>query len=95
MLEKEIQNEIVDYLKQNRIFFFQNYADGLPDIIICYKGRFIGLELKKPKTGRAQGHQKIISKEIRKSGGISAFPTSLTEVKRILKKIDAEEHLCR
>ena len=56
------------YLDQRRIFHFRPNADalqsGLPDVIACYRGRFIGLEFKKLKTGRAQGHQKIISKEI-------------------------------
>lgn len=94
MLEIDVQREAETYLDNHRIFHFRPNADalqsGLPDVIACYRGRFIGLEFKKLKTGRAQGHQKIISKEIANSGGITAFPTSLKDVVDILSKLDRD-----
>jgi Holliday junction resolvase len=89
-----IQKEIEEYLDNKRIFHFRPGADstkaGLPDIVACYQGRFIALELKRPKTGSAQGHQKIVSREIAKNGGITAFPRSLDEVEIILREVDRD-----
>ena len=93
--EMDIQREIEKYLDSRRIFHFRPGADstksGLPDVVVCYEGHFIGLELKKPKTGKAQGHQKIISKEIKKNGGQSFFPRSLEDVEKVLRKIDLDK----
>ena len=89
-LEIEIQREIEQYLNDRRIFHFRPNCDGLPDIVVCYKGRFIGLETKRPNVGRVQGHQKTIGAEITKSGGISIFPRSLEEVIRLFRKVDID-----
>ena len=91
--EIDIQKEIEEYLDNRRIFHFRPGADstksGLPDIVACYQGRFIALELKRPKTGSAQGHQKKVSQEIAK-WRYTAFPRSLDEVERILREVDRD-----
>ena len=93
-LEIDIQKEIEKYLDDRKIFHFRPGADatksGLPDVVVCYKGRFLGLELKKPKTGSAQGHQKLVRKAIKQSGGIAEFPRSIEAVEKILKRVDAD-----
>jgi hypothetical protein len=92
--EIDIQREIENYLDERRIFHFRPGADstksGLPDIVACYRGRFISMETKRPKTGRAQGHQKTISQEIARNGGIISFPRDLDTVKKILSTIDRD-----
>lgn len=92
--EIDIQKEIEDYLDKRRIFHFRPGADstksGLPDIVACYRGRFISMETKRPKTGRAQGHQKTIAEEIARNGGITSFPRDLETVKKILNNIDRD-----
>lgn len=42
---------------------------GIPDIIICYKGRFVGMEVKTPE-GRVSGFQKTVGAEIEGCGGV-------------------------
>jgi len=93
--EIDVQVEVENYLNSRRIFNFRPPGNGLPDVVVCYKGWFIGLEFKKEKTGKAQKHQKIVSKEIINSGGISAFPKSLNDVIKILEKVDKEEQWVR
>ena len=92
--EIDIQREIEDYLDSRRIFHFRPGADstkaGLPDIVACYQGRFIGMELKRPKTGSIQGHQKVVSQEIAKNGGITIFPRLLETVEKTLREIDRD-----
>ena len=79
--------DIMKYLNDNRIFHLRVNADentvGIPDILVCHKGRFIGLEVK-TKTGRAKEIQKEIAKAIIESGGECIFPTSVQEVVDLL-----------
>lgn len=60
---------------------------GLPDIIGCYKGRFVGLEVKRPSRENtltaAQGHALDL---IAKAGGISGLVTSAEEAVALVLK---------
>lgn len=92
--ETKIMREISDYLNKENIFHFRINADattvGLPDIMVCYKGRMVALEVKTP-TGKPTDIQKRVVEEIVKCGGFGGFPTNVEDVKNILKKVDLEE----
>lgn len=93
MLESSIQKQIIAYLKKNKIFFIrfqaQTNINGIPDIICCYKGLFIGLELKQEK-GRATELQKKKLDAINNAGGIGVIVRSVEEVDRLFKEIKNE-----
>lgn len=59
---------------------------GEPDLLVCFRGRFVGLEVKDPKNksygATALQIQRI--KEIRNSGGIAAVVTSPEDVEVLL-----------
>ncbi|MCR4437298.1 MAG: VRR-NUC domain-containing protein [Peptococcaceae bacterium] len=59
---------------------------GLPDIICCYKGRFIGLEVKKP-GGKLTKLQEITLRDIERAGGVAAKVSSLKEVIELLNAL--------
>lgn len=65
------------------------YSRGLPDIIVCYRGRFLGLEVKDP-AGRyaATPLQLYTIDEIRKHGGTAAVVYSVDEVLNLLQWLD-------
>lgn len=90
-LETKIRQDIEKYLRQNRIWFVRVQANantvGVPDIIACYKGRLIALEVKTPK-GSPSELQLQVMKAIRDNGGIGGFPTSVQEVVEILKQAE-------
>ena len=51
--EQTIQSEILKYLKSVGAYTIKVSAAtkaGIPDIIGCYKGRFIAIEVKRPET---------------------------------------------
>ena len=56
MKESELVKRISDYLKTvPSLFFWKEHGGmygtaGIPDLIVCYKGRFIGLECKVGKN---------------------------------------------
>ena len=62
---------------------------GVPDIIGCHNGRFIGLEVKTPERARKDGptkYQQLQLKRIKKAGGISAVVTSVPEAMDAIRK---------
>ena len=51
--EQAIQSDILKYLKSVGAYTIKVSAAtkaGIPDIICCYKGRFIALEVKRPEA---------------------------------------------
>ena len=96
MLEGKVQKEILTYLKENKIFHFrfqaQSNLNGVPDVICCYKGLFIGLELKREKGGRATGLQEKKLEAINNAGGIGVVVRSVEEVKTLFMLINMMIH---
>ena len=92
MKEKTITNQILKYLKaQPCCFVFKEHGGmystaGIPDIICCYRGKFVAFEVK-TEHGRLSKLQEITIERIRQAGGVAAKITSLAEVKDILKGV--------
>lgn len=57
--------------------------EGIPDLLCCYRGLFVGIELKQvgEEPSKAQEHQ---MRKIRASGGIAFVARSLSDVKTVL-----------
>ena len=95
MKEKTITNQILKYLKDlPECYAFKEHGglygtSGIPDIICCYKGRFVAFEVKNEK-GKLSKLQEITIEKIRKASGVAFKVTSLEEVKEILKGVMSE-----
>ena len=86
MLEKTIVNGILKYLKSlDGCFCFKHngMTAGVPDILCCYKGRFIAFEVKTEK-GRVSKLQKAVIEKINRAGGIAVVVRSVGEVKDVI-----------
>lgn len=57
---------------------------GVPDLLCCYKGRLIGIEVK-TERGRASERQLQEIESIRASGGIAFIARTVTDVYNQLK----------
>jgi predicted AAA+ superfamily ATPase len=73
--EKRIKNKVVAQLKQLRAYYFYPVtggygASGVPDIVVCHKGRFIGIECKAGKN-KPTKLQELNLKQIADAGGIA------------------------
>ncbi len=96
MKEKTITNQILKYLKSEpECFAFKEHGgiygvSGIPDIICCYKGKFMAFEVKTTQ-GRLSKLQEITIKRINESGGMAFKVTSLQEVKDVLKGVMPEK----
>lgn len=71
--EKNFQNYVKSFLKDNNCYTIVTHGDGLskrgiPDIITCYNGCFLGIELK-ANNGRPSALQLENLRQINNSGG--------------------------
>ena len=62
---------------------------GVPDILCCYRGRFVGFEVKTAR-GRISGPQRVQNDRIRKAGGRAVVVRSVADVRVVLEHIDRE-----
>lgn len=75
MKEKTIETKIKNYLFENGFYFIKihgsNFMEkGIPDLLCCINGKFIGIEVK--ATGKLNGqseYQKIHEENIKKAKG--------------------------
>jgi hypothetical protein len=92
MKESEIVDKIKFYLKGiDGLFFWKQFGgmygqSGLPDIVCCYHGRFVGLEVKTDK-GKTTVLQEITLRRIRNAGGIAEVVRSAEEAKAVLERV--------
>lgn len=75
--EKNLENKIKDFLKKNNIYHFKTKGGiygtiGLPDLVICINGKFVGLELKS-KIGKVSLQQYKNGAKITENKGIFAI----------------------
>lgn len=88
--EKNFENKVKKWLKEHGAWYVKTWSNGvqrsgIPDLIVCWKGHFIGLELK-AENGRPSALQMHEVEQIWKAGG-KAFitrPSDWDEVKKIL-----------
>ena len=98
MLESTIVRKIKKYLEDRGAFVVKTHGNqysttGTPDLLCCYKGYFIALEVKTP--GKIHNVTKIQAhciQRIKECGGYASIVSSEKEVVGILTTIDL--HTC-
>jgi hypothetical protein len=92
MTEASLTAKIRGYLNElDDSFFYKAKGDprqrkGLPDLIGCYRGRFVGLEVKLPRNSRGlTKYQEETLLKIKRAGGVAYVVRSLADVKRVFK----------
>lgn len=96
MLERDIVAAIKRYLASlgSDVFFWKEHGgpygtSGVPDIICCYKGRFLGLEAKLP-GGKLTELQKRALDKINRAGGIARRVESVDDARAVIRLADEE-----
>lgn len=94
--EKTFQNEVIKYLKKHKIWHYRSQMgnmSGLPDIIACYEGIFVGIELKRPDgKGRATQQQLLTIDQIFNAGGIAGVIESIDQLEKLLRLAAQARH---
>ena len=91
MSESYFQTQVLAYLRKCGAWAVNihgnEFQSGCPDILACYKGKFLALELK-AVSGKASKLQERNVLKIRTAGGIAYIVYSMNAVKGILSEID-------
>ena len=91
--EKKVKKKVVEILKQYDAYYFYPVtggfgASGVPDIIACYNGRFLGIEVKADakKRGPTALQQKNLN-QINATGGVGVVidANNLDELEEVMK----------
>lgn len=94
MKESDLVTKIKKYLiKQGayaeKIWGGGFQASGIPDILACYRGCFVGIEVKVGKNKPSE-IQEVKIKNINRAGGYGVVVWSLEEVVELLRDIDED-----
>lgn len=91
--EKKVKDAVVKILKEYGAYYFSPVTggfgkSGVPDIIVCYRGRFIGIECK-AGTNRPTALQERELSLIQQAMGypLVVNETSIDQVKNVLERI--------
>lgn len=100
--EKNFEIRVKRYLDKNNAWYVKFFANaytssGIPDILCCLNGRFLGVEIKQEK-GRPSELQEFHLQKINKSKGIGIllYPSGFDDFKKIVDMIceDSNIDLC-
>lgn len=92
--EKQFENKIKKFLDSiPSIWHYKNWSgpyskSGIPDIIACVNGKFVGIEVKAP-NGRASELQKRNIRLIRECGGLGyiLYPKDFKSFKKDMREL--------
>lgn len=93
MAERDIVAAILRLLKKTpECFAWKEHGGmygtaGIPDVIACYRGRFVAFEVKTP-TGRLTKLQEVTIQRINAAKGQAFKVTSAAEVASIIKNME-------
>ena len=89
--ESKLSRKIMDALRLKGYFCFKVHGSefmmaGLPDIIVCAEGQFIGLETKLPLTrGNVSARQAYVHTLIEHAGGTASVVCSPQEALNVVE----------
>lgn len=92
-LESKVVTKIMTHLKTRGGFWFKVHGSpmqiaGIPDIIGCYRGRFISFEVKRGPGYPPTKLQVYVMGKIKAAGGVAALIWSVPQADAELDRID-------
>lgn len=91
--EKQFENRIKKFLTEQGCYHFKFFANsytkrGIPDLIACVNGYFVGIEVK-AENGKPSDLQLYNIKKIQESGGIGLvlYPKDFEDFKDLVFKL--------
>ena len=96
--EKQFENKIKAYLRTRDAYFVKFFANaftrsGVPDILACVNGHFVGIEVK-AKDGRPSELQLHNIRKIREAGGFAfvLYPSAYDKFTKFINGLDRDEY---
>lgn len=107
-LEKSVQKSVIAFLQLRGAFVIRtnsggvkfgdqfvkfNSARGCSDLLVCYRGRWLALEVKRDEKAVPTDEQEAFLAEVKRAGGVAQVVRSIDDAKVILDQIDIEEEV--
>ena len=94
MKESALTNAIMKRLRAHGGFWIKihggaSQVSGIPDIIGCYRGRFIAMEVKRPGAELVSPRQRLMLERISEAKGTCGVITRASDAVNMLVEIDA------
>lgn len=96
MNEKRFEMKIRKELEKYNAWVLKTWSNGIqragiPDLIVCHNGHFVGIEVKAEK-GRPSELQKYNIEKIKEAGGIAmiVYPDDFEDIKKLLEQLNYE-----
>lgn len=94
--EKNFENKIKGFLKEQGAYFVKFFANnytkkGVPDILACINGYFVGIEVK-AQNGHPSELQLYNIEQIRKADGFAfvLYPSGYEQFKEFIENLNKE-----
>lgn len=91
--EKNFETRIKKYLDKKNCWYVKFFANaytatGIPDILCCINGRFVGIEVKQEK-GKPSLLQKVHLRRLCETGGIGilVYPSGYDKLKSLIDNL--------
>lgn len=89
--ERKVKKKVIELLKARGAYYAMPVASGfgnsgVPDILCCYKGWFLGIECK-AKGGKATALQLSNLKKIKEAGGVALIIDEWALEERVLETV--------
>ena len=96
--EKNFENKVKKFLEEQGCYFIKYWGGsqftkaGVPDLLVCCNGHFLGVELKAPK-GKPSELQLWNIKKIKEAGGIGMvlYPKDFDSFKNLIHELKGGE----
>ena len=96
--EKNFENRVKTFLKDRGAWVLKYWGgavytkSGVPDLLVCFSGRFIGIELKASR-GKPSDLQLYQLREIEKAGGVGIllYPKDFEVFKKFIEQLEQGE----
>ena len=92
-VESSIQTDVIKYLRGRGCYVYNvpgsaSSAKGTSDLLVCYKGLFVAIELKRPDGDYGETvSQRIRRKQVTKADGTAEVVTSIADVATLLHSL--------
>lgn len=92
--EAKVKKAVKEYLKSIDAWYYMPVSNGMgrvgcPDILVCWEGRFIGIETKAPgKRGNVTPNQEREIDEISSANGLAVVVDDVEQVKTVFAMIE-------
>ena len=90
--EKGIEDAIRSYLESLGAVVYKihggQFQSSISDLLICYKGRFLAIEVKGPE-GHLRPGQRVRIRKLKKASGVAISARNVERVKQLIDDLNA------